>query len=39
VCADIDGFNLRAAARVEARDRKRLEPLCRCITRPAADAG
>ena len=34
-CADIDGFSLHAAARVEAHDRKRLEPWCRDITRPA----
>jgi hypothetical protein len=35
LCADIDGFSLHAAVRVEARDRKRLEQLCRYITRPA----
>ena len=35
LCADIDGFSLHAAVRVEANDRKRLEQLCRCITRPA----
>jgi PAS domain S-box-containing protein len=35
LCADIDGFSLHAAVRVEAHDRKRLEQLCRCITRPA----
>jgi hypothetical protein len=35
LCADIDGFNLHAAVRVEAHDRKRLEQLCRYITRPA----
>jgi hypothetical protein len=35
LCADIDGFSLRAAVRVEAHDRKRLEQLCRYITRPA----
>ena len=29
------GFNLHAAVRVEAHDRKRLEQLCRYITRPA----
>ena len=34
-CADIDGFSLHAAVRVEANDRKRLEQLCRYITRPA----
>ena len=33
--ADIDGFSLHAAGRVEARDRIRLEQLCRCITQPA----
>jgi hypothetical protein len=33
--ADIDGFSLLAAARVEARDRKRLELLCRYIKGPA----
>ena len=31
----IDGFSLHAAVRVEAHDRKRLEQLCRYITRPA----
>jgi len=35
LCADIDGFSLHAAVRVEAHDRKPLEQLCRCITRPA----
>ncbi len=35
LCADIDGFGLHAAVRVEAHDRKRLEQLCRYITRPA----
>ena len=30
----IDGFSLHAAVRVEAHDRKRLEQLCRYITRP-----
>jgi len=35
LCADIDGFSLHAAARVEAHDRKRLEQLCRYIARPA----
>ena len=33
--ADIDGFSLHAAVRVQAHDRKRLEQLCRYITRPA----
>ncbi len=35
LCADIDGFSLLAAVRVEANDRRRLEQLCRYITRPA----
>jgi hypothetical protein len=35
LCADIDGFSLHAAVRVEAHDRKRLEQLCRYIMRPA----
>jgi len=35
LCADIDGFSLHAAVRVEANDRKRLEQLCRYITRRA----
>ena len=35
LCSDIDGFSLHAAVRVEAHDRKRLEQLCRTITRPA----
>jgi hypothetical protein len=34
-CADIDGFSLHAAVRRDAHDRKRLEQLCRYITRPA----
>jgi hypothetical protein len=34
-CADIDGFSLHAAVPAEAHDRKRLERLCRYITRPA----
>ena len=33
--ADVDGFSLHAAVRIEAHDRKRLERLCRYITRPA----
>jgi len=32
--ADIDGCSLHAAVRVEVHDRKRLEQLCRYITRP-----
>ena len=35
LCSDIDGFSLHAAVRVEAHYRKRLEQLCRYITRPA----
>ena len=35
LCADIDGFSLHTAVRVEANDRKRLEQPCRYITRPA----
>jgi hypothetical protein len=35
LCADMDGFSLHAAMRIEAHDRKRLEQRCRCITRPA----
>jgi Putative transposase len=35
LCADIDEFSLHAAMQVEAHDRKRLEQLCRDITRPA----
>jgi len=31
----MDGFSLHAAVRVEAHERKRLEQLCRYITRPA----
>jgi hypothetical protein len=34
LCADIDGFSLHAAVRIEAHERKRLERLCRYITRP-----
>ena len=35
LCAEIDGFNLHAAVRVEAHDRKRREQLCRYIARSA----
>jgi len=35
LCADIDGFSLHAAVRVDTHERKRLEQLCRYITRPA----
>lgn len=34
-CADIHGFSLHAAVRVEAHDRKQLDQLFRFITRPA----
>jgi hypothetical protein len=33
--ADVDGFSLHAAVRVDAHDRARLEQLCLYITRPA----
>ena len=35
LCADIDGFSLHASVPIEAHERKRLEQLCRYITRPA----
>ena len=35
LCADIAGFSLHAAVRIEAHERRRLERLCRTITRPA----
>ena len=35
LCADLDGFSLHAAVAIEAHERKRLEGLCRTITRPA----
>ncbi len=35
LCADIDGFSLHAAVRIQAHDRRRLEQLCRYITRLA----
>jgi hypothetical protein len=35
LCVDIDGFSPNAAVRVGAHDRKRLELLCRYITRPS----
>jgi hypothetical protein len=35
LCSNIDRFSLHAAVRVEAHERKRLEQLCRYITRPA----
>ena len=36
--ADIDGFNLHAAMRVEPNDRQRLEQLCRYLTQLALSA-
>ena len=35
LCADVDGFSLHAAVRVEGRARERLEHLCRYAGRPA----
>jgi hypothetical protein len=35
LCADIDGFSLHAVVRIDSHDRKRLEQLCRYVTRPA----
>jgi len=35
LCADVQGFSLHAAERCAADERKRLEQLCRYITRPA----
>lgn len=35
LCADIDGFSVHAAVRVESNDCKRLEQLCHDLTRPA----
>ena len=35
LCSDMDESSLYAAVRAEAHDRKRLEQLCCCITRPA----
>ncbi len=35
LCADVQGFSLHAAVRCEAHERKRLERLCRYITRAA----
>ena len=34
LCPDIDGRSLHAAVRGESYDRKRLQQLCRYITRP-----
>jgi hypothetical protein len=34
LCAEIEGFSLHAAVRVEAQERSRLEHLCRYIARP-----
>jgi hypothetical protein len=35
LCAEVDGFSLHAGAWVAARDRERLEKLCRYAARPA----
>ena len=35
LCANLDGFSLHAAVRCAARERNKLERLCRYITRPA----
>lgn len=35
LCAEIEGFSLHAAVRVEAEERSRLEHLCRYVVRPA----
>ena len=35
LCANMQGFSLRAAVRCGADERKSLEQLCRYITRPA----
>ena len=35
LCADNNGFSLRAAVRCAADERQALEQLCRCISRPA----
>ena len=37
LCANLQGFSLRAAVRCAADERKSLEQLCRYITRPALD--
>jgi hypothetical protein len=34
LCADVDGFSLHAALRVEANDHQRTEQLCVDINRP-----
>jgi hypothetical protein len=34
LCAEVDGFSLHAAVRIEADDRDRLEHLCRYVARP-----
>ena len=38
LCAELDGYSLHAAVRVEGRDRDRLEHLCRYAGRPAIAA-
>ncbi len=35
LCANLDGFSLLAAVRCAGRERKKLERLCRYISRPA----
>ena len=35
LCADLDGFSLHAAVKIDAGETSRLEHLCRYITRPA----
>jgi len=35
LCADHQGFSLHAGVRCDAHERRRLEQLCRTITRPA----
>ena len=35
LCADVQGFSLRAAVRYSADERRSLKQLCRYITRPA----
>ena len=39
LCAQAHGISLRAAVRMDSDHRKRLERLCRCITRPAIANG
>jgi hypothetical protein len=37
--AEVEGFNIQAAVRIAARDRKGLEALCRHVARPPLSAG